>query len=126
MQFIHTNPNFPISQAVVYSGRILETVLTPIPKGAQTPVAGGPAEEMREIFRQLDAVLAAAGLSRSAIVSARLYLQDVNKDIADVNEVYKQYFASHSPSRRAYGVDLQAGMKVEAAFVAECPAEAGA
>ena len=31
------------------------------------------------------------------------------------------YFAAHPPNRRAYGVDLQVGMLVEAAFVAELP-----
>ncbi len=32
-----------------------------------------------------------------------------------------QYFGAHAPCRRAYGVDLQAGLLVEAAFVAEFP-----
>ncbi|MCE5310706.1 MAG: RidA family protein, partial [Acidobacteriales bacterium] len=74
-----------------------------------------------EIFRQLDEVLAAAGVDKTAVVSARLYLQEVMRDIAAVNEVYKEYFGTHPPNRRAYGVDLQAGMLIEAAFVAELP-----
>jgi enamine deaminase RidA (YjgF/YER057c/UK114 family) len=101
---------------------MLETVITPIPGGSKTPVGGGAAAEMREIFRQLDGILAQAGVAKTAIASVRLYLQDVNRDIAEVNEVYKEYFGAHSPSRRAYGVDLQVGMLVEAAFVAEMPA----
>jgi len=31
----------------------------------------------------------------------------------------KEYFGDHQPSRRAYGVDLQNGLSIEAAFVAE-------
>jgi enamine deaminase RidA (YjgF/YER057c/UK114 family) len=87
--------------------------------GEKSPVAGGVASELREIFRQLDEVLAEAGIQKTAIVSARLYLQDVMRDIGEVNTVYKEYFGSHPPNRRAYGVNLQSGMLVEAAFVAE-------
>jgi enamine deaminase RidA (YjgF/YER057c/UK114 family) len=121
MKFIGTNPNFPFSAAVIHSGRTLETVLTGIPNGQKSPVPGGAAPELREIFRQLDEILAEARIQKTAIVSARLYLQDVLRDIAEVNNTYKDYFGSHPPNRRAYGVNLQSGMLVEAAFVAECP-----
>ncbi len=78
---------------------------------------------MREIFRQLDTILAKAGAQKTSIASARLYLQDIVRDIAAVNQVWVEYFSSHPPSRRAYGVDLQVGMLVEASFVAELPVE---
>lgn len=119
MQFIDSDSNFPISSAVVHSGRVFEAVVTGIPDGASTPVPGGAAEEMREIFRQLDIYLAAAGVDRFAVCTARLYLQDVLADIPTVNPVWKEYFGTHPVVRRAYGVQLQAGMRVEAAFTAE-------
>lgn len=121
MQFIKTKDGFPFSSAVTYQGKVLETVLTGIPEGQSKPVTGGPAAEMREIFRQLDEILAGVGLDKTNICSARLYLQYVMQDIGEVNEVYKAYFGSHPPNRRAYGVDLQVGMRVETAFVAEFP-----
>lgn len=124
MEFIDVSPTFPISSAVVYKGKVLEAVVTGIPDGSRTPVSGGPAAEMREIFKQLDELLASVGLDRTHICSARLYLEHVVRDIAEVNAVYREYFGSHTPNRRAYGVDLQAGMLVEAAFVAEFPSEA--
>lgn len=120
-EFINPSRTFPICDAVIYHGRILETVITPIPDGADKPVAGGAAEHMREIFKQLDEVLAGAGLDKTAVVSVRLYLQDVQRDIKAVNEVYKAYFDSHPPMRIGIGVQLQAGMLVEAAFTAEVP-----
>lgn len=123
MQFIRSKEGFPFSSAVIHQGKVLETVLTGIPPGQDSPVEGGPAAEMREIFRQLDEILEEAGLDRTAICSARLYLAHVNRDIAEVNEVYKGYFGHHPPNRRAYGVELQKGMLVEAGFVAEFPAE---
>jgi enamine deaminase RidA (YjgF/YER057c/UK114 family) len=60
-----------------------------------------------------------AGIDKSAICTARLYLEDVRRDIAEVNVVWKEYFGNHPVVRRAYGVDLQSGMLVEAAFTAE-------
>jgi enamine deaminase RidA (YjgF/YER057c/UK114 family) len=99
----------------------MEAVLTGIPPGGNAPVAGGAGAEMLEIFRQYDDLLQQAGIDRTAVVSVRLYLQEVVRDITEVNQVYREYFGSHPPNRRAYGVDLQTGMLVEAAIVAELP-----
>ena len=119
MKLLLTSSTFPFSTAVIHSGRTLETVLTPIPNGQTKPVSGGVGAELREIFRQLDQVLQLAGIGKQSIVSSRLYLQDVIRDIAEANAVYAEYFGDHPPNRRAYGVVLQAGMLIEAAFVAE-------
>jgi 2-iminobutanoate/2-iminopropanoate deaminase len=121
MKFLRTSPDFPFSAAVIHSGRTLETLLTGIAPGEKFPVPGGPGAELHEIFRQLDEILASAGVDKTAIVSVRLYLQNVMRDIGEVNVVYKKYFGNHPPNRRAYGVDLQSAMLVEAAFVAELP-----
>lgn len=121
MEFLRTSPSFPFSAAVIQSGRTLETVLTGIPVGSNTPVPGGVSEELREIFRQLDEILSMVGVTRNSVCSVRLYLEHVVRDIAEVNSVYKEYFGSHPPNRRAYGVALQSGMLIEAAFVVEIP-----
>lgn len=123
MKFLNTKEGFPFSDAVIYSGRMLETVLVGIPPGEQYPIQGGVEAELREIFRQLEGILAQAGVDKRAIASVRLYLQEVNRDIAAVNAIYKEYFGDHPPTRRAYGVDLQRGMLIEAAFMVELPAE---
>jgi 2-iminobutanoate/2-iminopropanoate deaminase len=121
MRFIDSDTAFPISSAVVHGGRTFEAVVTGIPDGHARPVPGGAGAEMREAFRQLDFLLAEAGVDRRAICTARLYLADVLTDIAAVNGVWKEYFGSHPVVRRAYGVTLQSGMRVEAAFTAEVP-----
>ena len=121
MKFIRSRQGFPFSDAVVHSGRVLETVLTGMPPGGDEPVAGGAGAEIREIFRQLDEILEGEGLTRRSLCSARLYLQHVNRDIAEVNEAWAEYLGDHPINRRAYGVDLQRGMLVEAGFVAEIP-----
>ena len=124
MKFLRTSPTFPISAAVIHSGHTFEAVLTGIPPGGAAPVEGGVFAELKEIFRQLDELLAQAGIDRTAIASVRLYLADVLGDIDAVNKAYAEYFGSHPPNRRAYGVVLQRGMKIEAAFVAEIPPSA--
>jgi hypothetical protein len=72
MKFINSSNRFPFSDAVIYSGRILETVLTGIPPGEEWPLKGGVKEELQEIFRQLDSILAQAGATKTSVVSARL------------------------------------------------------
>ena len=121
MRFIRTTKGFPFSAAVVHSGKVLETVLTGVPVGADKPAEGGAGAEIREIFGQLDEILAEAGLNKRNICSVRIYRQHVKRDVAEINAVWAEYFGDHPPNRRCYGVDLQGGMLVEAGFVAEFP-----
>ncbi len=58
-------------------------------------------------------------MTKKNLCSARIYLQDVNRDVGEVNKVWAEYLGDHPVNRRCYGVDLQAGMLVEAGFVAE-------
>jgi enamine deaminase RidA (YjgF/YER057c/UK114 family) len=123
MRFLFTNPNFPFTAAVAHSGRTLETVITSIQRGESCPVAGGAQAEPREIFRQLDEIPAAAGSGKTHVASVRLYLQEVPRDIGADNEVYREYFGAHPLNRRVSGVQLQAGMLIEAAFGVEMESE---
>ena len=121
MKFIGSLSDFPFSETVIHNGKVLETVLTGIPSGEAKPIAGGAAAEMKAIFRQLDVVLEQAGLNKSNLCSARIYLEEVLRDVGEINEVWQDYLVDHPVCRRCYGVDLQDGMLVEAAFVAEFP-----
>ena len=121
MKFIGSLTEFPFSDAVIHNGKILETVLTGVPPGEDKPVSGGAALEMKEIFRQLDNVLLQAGLNKKNLCSACIYLQDLEHDVDVVNEIWHEYLVDHPLSRRCFGVNLQLGMLVEAAFVAEFP-----
>ena len=121
MRFIDSDTAFPISSAVVHSGKTFEAVVVGIRDGETKPVPGGAGAEMREAFRQLDLLLKEAGVDRFAICTARLYLQDVLADVGAVNVAWKEYFGTHPVVRRCYGVQLQSGMRIEAAFTAEVP-----
>ena len=49
------------------------------------------------------------------------YFEQARRDVDQINKVWVRYMGDHPVNRRCYGVDLQAGMLVEAAFVAEFP-----
>ncbi|MCL0099312.1 MAG: Rid family hydrolase [SAR202 cluster bacterium] len=121
MKFIRSLDKFPFSAAVIHNGKVLETVLTGIPDGGNSPVSGGAGSEMREIFNQLDEILENEGLSKRNLCSARIYLQEVTRDVGEINTEWSNYLGDHPINRRCYGVELQNGMLVEACFVAEIP-----
>ncbi len=121
MRFIDVRTDFPVSNAVLYAGYVFQTELTGIPLGRTQAVPGGAAAEMREIFAQLDRELREIGLDKTHVVSVKLYLQDMQRDLPAVEDVYKEYFGAHTPNRGVYGVDLRPGILVEAAFVANVP-----
>lgn len=122
---INPSSNFPICDAVIYGGsgkRILETVLVPQKDGEPDVVPGGAGPQMQEICSQIDEVLGWVNADKTAVVSMRLFLQDVNRDIKAVNEVYQAYFGSHTLMRIAVGCELQGNMLVECAITCEVDA----
>lgn len=124
MRFIRSRADVPLSAAVVFEGPAMEVVLTGIRPGDPAPVPGGAGAEMTEIFRQLDLILDAEGLDWRAVCSARLYVGEIGRDMPAINAAWKTYMRGHPANRRAYGVALQRGMLVEAAFVVEMGAAA--
>lgn len=122
MRFIESRSDFPVSSGVIYyPNHLFETVLTGIPRGERKPVAGGAEAQMREIFEQLDRELYSVGADKTYIVSVKLHLKNLKRDLAAVDKVYAEYFGTHCPNRGAYGVDLQPGILIEAEFVATVP-----
>ena len=121
MQFIKYCKDFTLSQAAVYCGRMLDTTSPGISPGTKRPITGGVQADGN--FRQLDARLAKAETQETSIASARLYLHNVVRDVAAVNQVSVGYCGSHPSSRRAHGLDLQAGIPVEASFLGKLSTE---
>ncbi|SDS79805.1 2-iminobutanoate/2-iminopropanoate deaminase [Paenibacillaceae bacterium GAS479] len=68
-----------------------------------TLVEGGIQEQAAQVFRNLEAVLAAGGSSLSQVVKATVFLKDMNQFVA-VNEVYASFFGDHKPARSAVEV----------------------
>jgi len=60
-------------------------------------------EETRQVMKNIEAILAAAGTGFSHVVKASLFLKDMN-DYEKVNEVYRSYFSEPYPARETIQV----------------------
>ena len=61
-------------------------------------VPGGFEPQAKQVLKNLDAVLTAAGASFSDVVKTTIYVQDLN-DFAQLNELYGQAMQAHRPAR---------------------------
>ena len=86
------------------------------PTDQDSTVVGGNdvAAQARQVFRNMQLVLDAAGASFADILKVTVYLLDVN-DRAKINPVRKEFFGAARPASTLIGVKELAipGMKVE-------------
>ena len=105
----------PYSQAVQVKAGTLTFLSGQIPLDPATGqvVEGDVVAQTERVMKNLEAVLAAGGLSFSHVVRCTIFLQDLN-DFARVNEVYGRHFPSAPPARATVQVAaLPRGVKVE-------------
>jgi 2-iminobutanoate/2-iminopropanoate deaminase len=88
----------PYSQAIKSGPLLFLSGQIPLDPATGNLVAGGIEEQTRQVFTNIGAILEAAGLSFDAVVSATVYVMDMN-DFAKVNEIYATYFSSPAPAR---------------------------
>ncbi|MGH9810379.1 MAG: Rid family detoxifying hydrolase, partial [Terriglobia bacterium] len=98
-----TPPVGPFSQAteaggfIYFSGQVGQDPTT------GKLVAGGIAAETERVFRNLSAVLKAAGKSFSDVVSAGVYLTSISDYVA-LNGIYAKHFSQPFPARTVIAV----------------------
>ena len=91
----------PYSQAIRLSsaGNLLFlSGQIPLDPATGAIVPGGVEAQTRQVFTNIGEILKAAGASFDAVVSATVYVADMN-DFAKVNEIYATYFSSPAPAR---------------------------
>lgn len=94
---------------------------TPLDSATGRLVEGGAKEQTAQCFRNLFAVLKAAGATPAQVVKVNVFLADMN-DFADMNEVYATQFEEPFPARTTIGVAaLPLGARVEIEMVARLP-----
>ena len=106
----------PYSQAIRAGGFVFVSGQIPIDPATGEFVSGGVAEQTRQVFKNLSAVLEAAGSSLDKIVKTTVFLQDM-KDFAQMNEVYATFFSDAPPARAtvaAAGLPRDARVEIEA------------
>jgi 2-iminobutanoate/2-iminopropanoate deaminase len=82
-------------------------------------IKGSLADEAHQVMHNLEAILAAAGLTFENVIKPTVYLTDT-KDFATLNEVYRSYFKSgYYPVRETVQVaGLVRGARIEISMVA--------
>jgi len=81
-------------------------------------VDGGVEAQTQQIFKNIRAVLEAAGATMSQIVKATVFLKDM-ADFKKVNEIYAQQFQQPFPARSAVAVrELPLSVDVEIEVIA--------
>ena len=88
----------PYSQAIRAGSLLFVSGQIPLDPETGAMVEGDIAAQTHRVFKNLQAILDAAGASLDHVVRTTVYLADMN-DFAVVNEVYGTYFSSPAPAR---------------------------
>jgi 2-iminobutanoate/2-iminopropanoate deaminase len=108
----------PYSQAIDTGDMVFCSGQIPLDPGTMTLVEGGIAEQTRQVFANLQNVLAAAGLALNNVVKTTVFVSDLG-EFAELNAVYAECFGSHKPARATVQVAaLPLGAKVEIEAIA--------
>lgn len=106
----------PYSQAVRAGELLFVSGQIPLDPASGALIEGSIADQTRQIFENLRAILAAAGASLDHVVRTTVYLADM-ADFAAMNEVYGTFFASPAPARstvQAAGLPRNARIEIDA------------
>ena len=88
----------PYSQAVKAGGLLFLSGQIPLDPATGNLVAGGIVEQTHQVFKNIRGILDAGGASFGHVVSAAVFLADMN-DFGRMNEVYATYFSAPAPAR---------------------------
>jgi 2-iminobutanoate/2-iminopropanoate deaminase len=104
VQVIHTDdaPSHtgPVPQAVEAGGWVFVSALFGAePAGHSIPA--DPRAEAEQVFANLEAVLAAAGLALANVVRVGIVMRDLQGDRPVFNQVWARRFGEHRPARSA-------------------------
>jgi 2-iminobutanoate/2-iminopropanoate deaminase len=105
----------PYSQAIVTDGLVFTAGQVALDPKSGELVGKTIAEQTEQVFRNLQAVLTAAGTSLDNVVKATVYLADM-ADFAQMNEVYAKHFGTHKPARstvQAAGLPRAARVEID-------------
>jgi 2-iminobutanoate/2-iminopropanoate deaminase len=88
----------PYSQAIRWGDLIFVSGQIPIDPATSQVVGDDVAAQTERVFKNLAAILEAAGASLGQVLKMTVYLRDLN-DFGKMNEVYARYFSEQPPAR---------------------------
>jgi len=106
----------PYSQAVSYGDLVFCSGAIPLDPETRKPVAGGIAEQTRQVLDNLTRLLEDCGLSRDRVLKTTVFLQNM-EHFAEFNAIYAEYFPHDPPARSTVQVarlPLEVLIEVEA------------
>jgi 2-iminobutanoate/2-iminopropanoate deaminase len=108
----------PYSQAIRHGDLVFVSGQLGLAPGHAELVGDGVTEQTEQIFRNLKAILAAAGSGLDRLVKTTVFLTDLG-DFAAMNEVYRAHAGDRPPARSTVQVAaLPSGARVEIEAVA--------
>ncbi|MEB1809641.1 MAG: RidA family protein [Bacillaceae bacterium] len=87
----------PYSQGIIVNNMFYSSGQIPLTAEGDL-VTGNVQEQTHQVFKNLQAVLAAAGASLDTVVKATVFIKNMD-DFPLLNEVYGEYFSTHKPAR---------------------------
>jgi len=108
----------PYEQAIKVGEFIYSAGQIPIDPKTGNFIAGGIAEQTRQVLENLKAVLEAGGSSLDRVVKATVFLKNMG-EFAAMNEVYSEYLGQAKPARSTVAVaDMPRSALIEIDLVA--------
>ena len=110
---------FPYSQAVIAGGLVFVSGQGPFDPATGSIVGSTIQEQTRQVLKNCDAILRAAGSSMAKVVQATFILRHPD-DFAGMNEEWARWFTNDPPARQgaAHPLDID-GFRISIALVAE-------
>ncbi len=111
-------PIGPYSQAVQSGDLLFVSGQIAIEPASGDLVTSSIEDETKQVMKNLQAILAAAGTDFANVIKCSIFLQDMN-NFPKVNEIYGQYFQADPPARETVEVArLPKGVNVEISCIA--------
>ena len=109
----------PYSQAIDCGDLVFCSGQIPLVPETGLMVEGGIEEQARQMFANIKAVLAAAGLGFENVVKTTVFMTDLGQ-FATLNSIYAEYFPGNPPARSCVEVSaLPKGALVECEVIAK-------
>jgi len=93
---IRLDSNARLSRVVIHGDTVYVAGIT-------SSVKGDIVEQTRDVFRQIDGYLAAAGSDKHHLLTAQIWLKDITADFAGMNSVWAEWAPKDALPTRATG-----------------------
>ena len=113
-------PSGPYSPAVIAGDFVYVSGQGPTDPATGKMILDSVQSETRQVLKNVQAILEAAGTSLANVVKCNVYLAD-RHDFAEMNEAYREFFPTDPPARTTVEAHPPVEIRVEIDCVAYLP-----